>query len=121
MSRTEPSGRLARWRLRISEFDDNIRYVKEAQNSLANGKSQILTDGATTVEINEDIPCLIGEGENPDEALGDDEPVPVETREIVRIFQLKLSEDIMPSASTYDKRFSRATLRLFMSKGPPRS
>lgn len=65
--------------------------------------SRMHTAGATMVEIDEDISCFIAQRMDPDKSLGDDEPVSVETSDIDRIFQLKLSDDTTYSAIALDK------------------
>ena len=57
MEITEPSGRLMRWRLRLSEFDFLVKYKKGLLNTQADALSRMPTTGGTTVEIDDDIPC----------------------------------------------------------------
>lgn len=52
----EPSGRLMRWRLRLSEFDFNIVHKKGLINTQADAMSRLTTLGSTTVDIDDDIP-----------------------------------------------------------------
>ena len=59
MEITEPSGRLMRWRLRISEFDFSVKYKKGTANTQADALSRLPTTGGTTVEVDEEIPCYI--------------------------------------------------------------
>lgn len=87
MDITEPNGRLARWPLRISEFDYDNRYIREAKTSLFDCISRICTDGKTTVV---DIPCFIVEPRSSGESLGDEKAVPVETCGIGSMSQLRL-------------------------------
>lgn len=103
MNIAERSGRLARWRLRISEFDYDIGYVERPKNALADCMSRIPTDVATTVTIEKDISCFIAEPKIPDDSFGDEEPVPVETCSIDSKIPLKLPEDITPAAITHDE------------------
>lgn len=78
--------------------------------------SRILTYGATNFDINEDIPCFIAEPKDPNDSLGDTEPVSVETRGNERIFQMKLSEDIMPYAITHNELVRDQNSGLFSHK-----
>lgn len=116
MSITESSGQLARRRLRIWEFDYNIRYNKGAKNSCADSMSRIPTDGATTVKIDEEISCFITVSKNPGESLGDEEPASVETGDIDSIFQLMLSEDVTSSATTCDELVCEQISDIFCRK-----
>ncbi|CDF36773.1 unnamed protein product [Chondrus crispus] len=56
MNVTDPSGRLIRWRLRLSEFDFEIKYKKGKANSQADALSRLLTQGGTVDEISDEIP-----------------------------------------------------------------
>ena len=56
---TEPSGRLVRWRLRLSEFDFEVRYKKGKLNNQADALSRLRTLGETEVDIDENVPCFI--------------------------------------------------------------
>ncbi|CDF40830.1 unnamed protein product [Chondrus crispus] len=47
MNVTDPSGRLIRWRLRLSEFDFEIKYKKGKANSQADALSRLRTAGET--------------------------------------------------------------------------
>ena len=61
MEITEPSGRLMRWRLRLSEFDFVVKYKKGVANTQADALSRLPSSGHTTVEVEEDIPCYTAE------------------------------------------------------------
>ena len=59
MDIAEPSGRLMLWRLRLSEFDFQVEYKKCKLNTQADALSRQATDGGTTNDIAEDIPCFM--------------------------------------------------------------
>ena len=70
MEITEPSGRLMRWRLRLSEFNFVVKYKKGLLNTQADALSRLPTNGGTVVEIDEDIPCyMVDSVENQEEDL----------------------------------------------------
>ena len=52
-------GRLLRWRLRLSEFDFEIKYNKGKLNNQADALSRLRTLGETEVDIDEDVPCYV--------------------------------------------------------------
>ena len=59
---TEPSGRLMRWRLRLSEIDFQILYKKGKLNTQADALSRLTTLRETTSDLDEDIPCFLIDG-----------------------------------------------------------
>ena len=61
---SEPSGRLMRWRLRLSEFDFAVKYKKGTANTQADALSRLPTTGYTSVEVDEEIPCFTTEEPN---------------------------------------------------------
>ena len=61
MNISDPSGRLIRWRLRLSEFDFEIKYKKGKANSQADALSRLLTEGETIDAIDDEIPCFMAE------------------------------------------------------------
>ena len=59
----EPSGRLMRCRLRLSEFDFQILYKKGKLNTQADALSRLTTLGETTSDLDEDVTCFLIDGE----------------------------------------------------------
>ena len=57
----DASNRLARWRLRLLEFDFEIKYRKGAENTVADAISRLPTFGHTPAPLDLDIPCLLAE------------------------------------------------------------
>ena len=55
---SDASNRLARWRLRLLEFDFEIKYRKGANNTVADAISRLPTYGHTNRAADLDIPCL---------------------------------------------------------------
>lgn len=51
------SGRLARWRLRLAEYDFDGTYVEGIKKYLFDVLSRIPSTGGTTVPVDEEIPC----------------------------------------------------------------
>ena len=62
----DASGRLARWRLRLSEFDFEVQYVKGTKNTLADAMSRLPTTGGTSVPTDEEIPCFFIDADGDD-------------------------------------------------------
>ena len=58
MNMTDASSRLARWRLRLLEFDFTVQYKKVVKNTIADCISRLFTYGETAVEPDVSIPCL---------------------------------------------------------------
>ena len=61
MEISEPSGRLMRWRLRLSEFDFDVRYKKGTLNTQADALSRLGTSGEAEPADTLDIPCFLVE------------------------------------------------------------
>ena len=54
----DPRGRLARWGLRLQEFDFEIQYRPGSCHALADGPSRLNTAGLDLSHLNDEIPCL---------------------------------------------------------------
>jgi hypothetical protein len=61
LSFKDPSGRLARWRLRLFEFDFTIQYRPGIKNNLADGCSQVPSKGSDITACEDAIPCFMQE------------------------------------------------------------
>ncbi len=61
---TDASNQLARWRLRLLEFDFTIRYKRGARNQIAHAVSRLPTFAPPEAEVDLEIPlfALLGEG-----------------------------------------------------------
>jgi hypothetical protein len=59
LSFKDPSGRLARWRLRLAELDFVIHYRPGIKNNLADGCSRVPSQGSDRTECDDAIPCFI--------------------------------------------------------------
>ena len=69
---TEPRGRSIRWRLRLSEFNFEIKYKKGKDNTRADALSRSLTKVETLDDVDEEIPCFMGEQAEDKEDEGED-------------------------------------------------
>jgi hypothetical protein len=58
--------RLARWRLCLAEYDFTVKYRPGAQNQPADGISRINTLGHDPSEVEDDIPCVLVQKEDPE-------------------------------------------------------
>ena len=65
----DSSGRLARWRLRLSEYDYDIQYRPGIKHQLADGVSRLPAEGASSEPVDDKVPCFAlqwrGEEQNP--------------------------------------------------------
>jgi len=56
---TAATGRLLRWRLRLAEFDFEVKYKKRANHHLPDALSRIPTTGLDQKELDDGIPCFL--------------------------------------------------------------
>lgn len=61
MNLSDASGRLARWRLRLLEYDFTVQYGKGAKNQIADAVSRLPTIGETPEGPDLDVPCFVVE------------------------------------------------------------
>jgi len=89
-STTDSSGRLMRWRLRLSEFTFDVQYKPSASHHVPEFMSRT-ANGAAPEPIDEDIPCLAlaetANGLSTARYTGTDMPAPVEFGDIVEAQQ----------------------------------
>lgn len=77
---TGSSGRLARWRLRISEFDFDVKYTKGRSHHLADTMSRLRSDMSTNTPIDDEPPCfLIGDDAAIDDGMFSEDYDPLTT------------------------------------------
>ena len=72
LSLKKVEGRLARWRLRLAEFDLEIMYKPGTQNAVADAMSRIETRALDETDLEDHIPCFtcaFEEAEEPDMEL----------------------------------------------------
>ena len=55
----DPSGRLMRWRIRLCEYNFQIKYKKGSQNAQADALSRLKTLAETIRHDDEDIPTFM--------------------------------------------------------------
>ena len=58
MNLADASGRLARWRLRLLEYEFDIQYNPGREHHLADAMSRLPTGGGDVAEIEDEIPCF---------------------------------------------------------------
>ena len=61
---TDPSGRLIRWCMRLSEFDFMVNLKKGNENTQADALSRVITDVDTVPDDNDEIPSFSIEQSN---------------------------------------------------------
>jgi len=59
MNINDPTGRLVRWRLRLSEFDYTIVYRPGRVHQVPDALSRVPTNGGDTAPLDDAIPCLV--------------------------------------------------------------
>ena len=62
LSGSDHSGRLARWRLRLLEFDFSVAYKKGAKNTIADAISLLPTYGEAQLAPDTEVPCYLIHG-----------------------------------------------------------
>jgi RNase H-like domain found in reverse transcriptase len=60
---SEPQGRLARWRIRLSEYDFEVKYKPGRCHQMADAMSRLPTEAYDESCIDDDIPCFALEEE----------------------------------------------------------
>lgn len=65
---TDPSGRLIRWRLRLSELDFEVIYKKGRENTQADVLSHLPSAGSNQDPVDYDVPCFLADCFNVDSA-----------------------------------------------------
>ena len=58
LQNTNPEGRLARWRLRLAEYDFDINYRPGIKNQVPNALSRVSTKGLDNSPFEDGIPCF---------------------------------------------------------------
>jgi len=58
LSSMSPNARINRWRLRVSEYNYEIRHKPEKDHNLADALSRLPTEGLDTFPLDEDIPVI---------------------------------------------------------------
>ena len=66
----DAAGRLARWRLRLLEYEFDVQYNPGREHHLADGMSRLPTGGGDVAEIDDEIPCF-AVVEDPEEGSSD--------------------------------------------------
>ena len=82
---TDVSGRLARWRLRLSEFSFSVEYKKGLKNTIADAMSRLATTGLDDTPIDDEIPTFDVNGvefDNSSEIIDDEDLLDVITSEL---------------------------------------
>ena len=64
-------GRLARWRLRLAEYDYEVQYRPGVKHQLMDGVSRLCTDGGDTAPVDDEVPCFAVQYDEGSEALLD--------------------------------------------------
>ncbi len=59
ISLQDPAGRLARWRILLSEFDYSIDYRHGRVHQVPDALSRVPTTGLDETRLEDDIPCLV--------------------------------------------------------------
>ena len=63
MNIVDPVIRLSRWRLILSEFDFEVKYIKGTQNHVADATSRLPTYAYVTPDPELEIPTFLAEGD----------------------------------------------------------
>lgn len=115
LSFKDPSGRLARWRLRLAEFDFTIQYRPGIKNNLADGCSRVQSEGSDKLPCDDMIPCFVQE----------DLPQIISTEEMYKAQQEEvtcqklITEDVFKEGSKFSMNEAEGKLLLCRSSNNP--
>ena len=66
----DSSSQLARWRLRLAEYNSDVQYLPSIKHELADGFSRLRTNDGEAAAVDDEVPCLFAQAAGQESDMG---------------------------------------------------